>query len=986
MPQTTSSEFSAKDYESLINHRIEKVMMICSNYDAFIMEEDGRIESRIAKEYIDLNISNPPAFVWANTAAAARELLAGDAGIDLVICMFNERDRDIFPLATELKAQNREIPFVLLMHYSREIRKIVTSKFNDGIDFVFSWHGNADLILAIIKMYEDIKNADNDILGVGVQAILLVEDSIRYYSTYLPELYKLVLTQSHEFLREALNEDQQKNRKRSRPKILLATCYDEAVSLYDRYKGNFLGVITDVGMVLHKGEPADKEKQKAGLDLVDYIRKDSPYMPILMQSSQGELESVAHELGVGFVKKYSRTLFMQLSDYLKDEFGFGDFVFRDDNGMEHGRASNLIELNALLDKIPDNVLVSNTSKNMFSKWFFARGLFSLGMRFRAVHHDIAHEAREFIRHEILEYHKSVGRGIIARFSEDTYADYIRFTRLGEGSIGGKARGLAFLNRLVQKYSLFHAYEGISISIPRSVVITSDFFDQFIYENGLQYIIDAELTDEEILSEFVASRLPEALVSELRLYLDTVEYPLAIRSSSKLEDSSYQPFAGVYSTYMIPYIENKDQMLRTLDKAIKSVYASAFYNGSRTYVHSTGNLQSEEKMSVVIQDICGSEHNGLFFPMMSGVARSMNFYPIEGEAAEDGVVNVVFGLGKAVVEGDRTLRFNPKYPNKILQLSRTDLALRSTQSMMYALDLRPGAFKISKNDSINFANISVAEAMEHCPYNNLVFSTYDYASDMIRPGVNARGPRIVSYDSIFRYGRYPVAKALEDIMKICREELMNEVEIEFAVDTIPGGRLSLKLLQVRPIGHYSSNEEADIDSLEASLGTAFVKSKEALGIGFITGMTRIVYVSPDKFNPLKSNEIAREISSINSMLRESGEGYLLIGPGRWGSSVSSLGIPVIWSDISEAKMIVECSIEGLQVEPSQGTHFFQNITSLGVGYLSVDLVNDSAALDRNALDSLKCIHEGTYVRVLECPAELTAYIDRNSNRSIVGIKS
>lgn len=960
--------------------------MICSNYDAFIMEEDGRIESRIAKEYIDLNISNPPAFIWANTAASAREVLAKDRDIDMVICMFNEQDKDIFPLANELKAENRDIPFVLLMHYSREIRKIVTSKFDDGIDFVFSWHGNADLILAIIKMYEDIENADNDILEVGVQAILLVEDSIRYYSTYLPELYKLVLTQSHEFLKEALNEDQQKNRKRSRPKILLATCYEEAINIYDRYKGNFLGVITDVGMVLHKGEPANMEVQKAGIDLVNYIRKDSPYMPILMQSSQGELEENARALGVGFVKKYSRTLFMQLSDYLKDEFGFGDFVFRDDNGIEHGRASNLVELNALLDKIPDKVLVSNTSKNMFSKWFFARGLFSLGMRFRAVHHDDATEAREFIKHEILEYHKAVGRGIIARFSEDTYADYIRFTRLGEGSIGGKARGLAFLNRLVQKYTLFHAYEGISISIPRSVVITSDFFDQFIYENGLQYIIDAELTDEEILSEFVASRLPENLVAELKLYLDTVEYPLAIRSSSKLEDSSYQPFAGVYSTYMIPYIENKDQMLRTLDKAIKSVYASAFYNGSRTYVHSTGNLQSEEKMSVVIQDICGSEHNGLFFPMMSGVARSMNFYPIEGEDAEDGVVNVVFGLGKAVVEGDRTLRFNPKYPNKILQLSRTDLALRSTQSMMYALDLRPGAFKISKNDSINFANISVSEAIEHCPYNNLVFSTYDFASDMIRPGINVKGPRIVSYDAIFRYGRYPVAKALEDILKICREELMNEVEIEFAIDTIPNGRLSLKLLQVRPIGHYSGSDEADIDQLEKDLSTRLVSSKEALGIGFIHDMKKIVYVSPERFNPLKSNDIAREISKVNADLRNENSGYLLIGPGRWGSSVPSLGIPVIWSDISEAKMIVECSIEGLQVEPSQGTHFFQNITSLGIGYLSVDLVNNKDALNKDALDSLKCVYEGTYVKVLECPAELTAYIDRNSNRSIVGLKS
>lgn len=986
MTKQNTSDFSSKSYETLMRYRVRKVLMIGSNYDAFIMEEDGRIESRIEKEYMELNISNPPSFVWANTAEEARAIIAADQGIDMVICMFNEQDKDIFPFANDLKSEDRDIPFVLLMHYSREIRKKVTSKFDSGIDYVFSWHGNADLILAIIKLFEDQENADNDILEVGVQAILLVEDSIRYYSTYLPELYKLVLTQSNEFLKETLNEDQQRNRKRSRPKILLATCYEDAVNAYDKYKGNFLGIISDVGMVMHKGEPASKENHVAGIELVNYIRQDSPLMPVLMQSSQGNLEADAKAMGVGFVKKYSRTLFLQLAEYMKDEFGFGDFVFRDDNGVEYGRASNLTELNVLLDKIPDNILVSNTSKNMFSKWFFARGLFSLGMRFRSEHHEVADEARSFIQDQIKNYNRTVGRGIIAKFNEETYAEYIRFSRLGDGSIGGKARGLAFLNRLVQKHSLFDAYEGISVSIPRSIVITADYFDEFIYENGLQYIIETDLTDEEILSEFVASRLPEGLIAHLRKYLETVHYPLAVRSSSKLEDSNYQPFAGVYSTYMIPYIENRDQMLRTLDKAIKSVYASAFYNGSRTYVHSTGNLQSEEKMSVIIQDICGSEHNGLFYPMMSGVARSMNFYPVEGEEASEGVVNVVFGLGKAVVEGDRTLRVNPNYPTKIMQLSRTDLALRSTQSMMYALDLRPGAFKISKNDSINFVNISVSEAMEHCPYKHLVFSTYDYSCDMIRPGTNIMGPRIVSYDSIFRYGRFPVAQALKDIMEICRKELMNEVEIEFAIDVKKNGDLALKLLQVRPICEFSAQSDTDINELEASLDQKLVASKDALGTGFISEMSRIVYVPADRFNCLKSNEIRNEIAKVNATLRDEGKGYLLIGPGRWGSSVPSLGIPVIWSDISEAKMIVECSIDGLQVEPSQGTHFFQNITSLGVGYLSVDTVNDKQALNKDALDSLKCVYDGTYVKILETPVELTAYIDRNSNRSIVGIKS
>ncbi len=978
-------DFPTHTYESLMLYRIKRVLMICSNYDAFIMEEDGRIESRIAKEYMDLNISNPPSFIWTNTADSARKIIGEDSGIDMVICMYNEHDREIFPFAAELKSMGRDIPFVLLIHYSREIRKKVISSFDNGVDYLFSWHGNADLILAIIKLYEDSRNAENDILKVGVQALLLVEDSIRYYSTYLPELYKLVLTQSNEFLKETLNEDQQKNRKRSRPKILLARCYSEALELYGKYRGNFTGIITDVGMVNRVGDHESTENHMAGFDLVRYIRQDSPLMPILMQSSQGNLEKDAKAMNVGFVKKYSRTLFMQLSDYLKNEFGFGDFVFKDEDGAEYGRASSLFELSALVDKVPDDILVSNTSRNMFSKWFFARGLFGLGTRFRGEHHIVAGEAREFIKNQIYAYHKSVGRGIIARFSADNYADYIRFARVGDGSIGGKARGLAFLNRLIQKYSLFHAYEGISISIPRMIVIASDWFDEFIQENGLQYIIDSELTDDEILSEFVASRLPESLIALLRKYLETVRTPLAIRSSSKLEDSNYQPFAGVYSTYMIPCIENGDQMLRMLDKAIKSVYASAFYNGSRTYVHSTGNLQSEEKMSVIIQDICGSRHAGLYYPMMSGVARSVNYYPVEGESPQDGVVNAVYGLGKAVVDGDRTLRFNPGYPGKILQLSRNDLALNSTQSMMYALDLRPGAFKISKNDSINLVTLPVTEALEQDPNRDLVFSTFDLSNDMIVPGTHASGPRIVSYDAILKYGRFPVAKALDDILKICRKELMGEVEIEFAADLRSDGRLALRLLQVRPVGEYGAHSDADFDALRNSLTETYVTSKEALGNGFMEGIDRIVYISPAVFDTLKTREMAAEVARINASLREEGHGYLLIGPGRWGSSVPSLGIPVIWSDISEARMIVECSIEGLRVEPSQGTHFFQNITSLGVGYVSVDTVEDPSSLNTGALDGLKCLFSGTYARVLECPEGFTAYVDRKSNRAVVGVK-
>lgn len=978
-------DFRNTHFSSLIKFRIKRILMICSNYDAFIMEEDGKIESQVYKEYVGLNMSNPPTFVWVESAAAARQTLENEPDIDMIICMYNEIDKDIFPLAADLKAEGKQIPFVLLMHYSKQIRKKVMSQTDSGVDFVFSWHGNADLILAIIKLFEDKRNADYDILETGVQAIMLVEDSIRYYSTYLPELYKLILKQSNEFLKETLNEDQQKNRKRSRPKILLATCYDEAFATYEKYRNHFLGIISDVGMVVHKGDPPKTEKLDAGIDLVHHIRQDDPMMPILLQSSQVSVADVAKRLNVGFLKKYSRTLFLQLSDYIKEEFGFGDFVFRDGKGVVYGRAANLQELEEVIKHVPDNILVSNTSKNMFSKWFFARGLFTLANKFRLEHHDDASEAREFLIKEVQAYHKAMGRGIIAEFSNGNYDRYISFARMGDGSLGGKARGLAFMNRLIEKHSLTDRYENISISIPRSIVISTEYFDEFILENGLQYVIDSELSDDEILSEFVASRLPEGLISGLKTYLKTVDTPLAVRSSSKLEDSNYQPFAGVYSTYMIPHVDNKDMMLRILDKAIKSVYASVFYNGSRTYIQTTGNLQSEEKMAVVIQNICGSEHNGLYYPLISGVGRSVNFYPIGGERMEDGIVNVVFGLGKSVVEGGKTLRFSPEFPKKILQLSQPYLAMRDSQKMMFALDLRPGAFKISRNEGVNLAHIPVTEVIPDYANSNLVFSTYSAVNSRIVPGVEESGARIVSFDAILKYGKYPLAKALSEIMDICRKELLCEVEIEFAADVAPSGKLSLKLLQVRPISSYSAEQEVNFDELKTSLGTLFLESGKALGNGFVNDVSHIVYIAPDKFNSLSTREIAAELAEINNTFKSRNEGYILIGPGRWGSSDPNLGIPVIWSDISEAKMIVEYSMPGFQVEPSQGTHFFQNITSLGVGYLSIDTVAGDGNVDFDALGGLDCEQAMKYAVVLHTEEPITAYIERNTNRALAGIR-
>jgi len=982
-------ELKGTDYKSLIKFRIRKILMICSNYDAFILEEDGQIESQIYREYIDLNISNPPQFVWVQTASQAREILNTVVGIDMVMCMYNAADKEIFTLASELKQEGRSLPFVLLTHFSKEVYRRLAQLDTSSIDYMFSWHGNADLIVAIIKLFEDLKNADDDILGVGVQAILLVEDSVRYYSTYLPELYKMIIKQSAEFMKETLNVQQRKFLKRSRPKILLATNLDDAMAMYSKYKSKLLGVISDVGFNVHKGDKPEDEKLDAGIDLVKHIRKDNPTMPILLQSSQDSISAQAERLGVGFLRKYSKTLMLQLSEYIRDEFGFGDFVFRDKERREYGHASNLKELEHMMRNVPDDVLLYTTSKNMFSKWFLARGLFTLGGKFkdaRLSHFGTVQEMRDYISQQIHDYHALMGRGVIAHFDTESYGRHIWFARMGDGSLGGKARGLAFLNSMVYKHKLSDKYENVKISIPRTVVIATDYFDQFILENDLQYVIDAEVSDEEILSEFVAARLPEKLVEQLRVYVNTARSPFAVRSSSKLEDSSYQPFAGVYSTYMVPLVENRDQMLRMLGKAIKSVYASVFYSGSRTYIQTTGNLLSEEKMAVVVQSICGTEYDGLYYPMMSGVARSVNFYPIGNEKPEDGIVNLAFGLGKTVVDGGNTLRFSPKFPKKILQLSDPKLALRDTQKQMYALDLRPGAFKISRDDGVNLANPQIAEVLPSFPHPELVASTFSLENNRMVPGISANGPRVISFDSILKYGRFPIPQILTDIMEICRKAMMCDIELEFAVDVVPGKlgqEIMIKLLQVRPVAEFGDDQGLSIEKAEEIINSRLITSDKALGSGFFDGMKYILSIPSSSFDSAKTRDMALEVASLNKRLKEERASYLLIGPGRWGSSDPWLGVPVIWSDISEAKMIVETAIPGYRIEPSQGTHFFQNITSLGVGYLTVDTVYGDGNVDEAAISELECVYDGEYVKLYKAPEGLMGYIDRQSNKSIIG---
>jgi len=973
------------NYASLMQKRIRKVLLICSSYDAYTLEEDGRIDGQINREYFDLNLSNPPSFTRVNTSTEALDLLRNHDDFDLVISMLNVGELDVFHFATQLKNERPGIPVVLLTHFTRDLYRRLDAEDRSGIDYIFSWHGNADLILAIIKLIEDRMNAEADILGVGVQSILLVEDSIRYYSTYLPAIYKLVLQQSAEFRKEALNEQQQMLRKRARPKILLATNYEEAVSLYERYKENLLGVISDVGFVLHKNDPASSEKLDAGIDLCRLIKNDDPNMPFLLQSSQESMRQKAEELGVGFIVKYSKTLLMELGAYISQEFAFGDFVFKDlHTGTVIGRARNLKDMQHLVMDIPEEVLLYHAERNRLSKWMFSRGLFSLGNLLRKTSHthfDTTDELRRFIVHAITDYRILQGHGVVARFNPDTYSRYIWFARIGEGSLGGKARGLAFVNNVLQKYNLLDKYEGVKIMLPRTVVVATDYFDQFIQENGLQYVIGADVSDEEILSEFVSSRLPEALVSDLRAYIRHATGPLAVRSSSKLEDSHYQPFAGIYSTYMIPLTANEDQMLRLLGKAIKSVYASVFFASSRAYIQASSNLLSEEKMAVIIQDVCGSEDSGYFFPTISGVARSLNFYPIGDERPEDGIVNLAFGLGKMVVEGGLTLRFSPKHPQSILQLSTPEMALRDTQREMYALNLKPEEFKTSLDDAINLQRFEINK-VRHFRNLRYVASTWDMQNQRISDSSFEEGRKIITFSQILKYGTLPLAEILSDLLAMGEQEMRTPVEIEFAVNMdVPYGEDRIfNFLQIRPIVNSQNGCSLDWDSVDTS--KALIYAESALGLGAIEGVSDIIYVRREAFDKAQTRQIASEISKLNTGLRAEQRLYVLVGPGRWGSSDPWLGIPVRWTDISEARVIVECGLEDFRVEPSQGTHFFQNLISFGAGYLTLNPFMGDGYFDQARLDAMPAVFKNEYLRHVRFPEPLYIYIDGRKNKGMV----
>ncbi len=981
MKEDSLSQLYLKDtaFQDLMQKRIFNVLLIASPYDAFMMEEDGRVEEQLYFEYVSLNLSSPPRVTQVNTTEDALNALA-HKHFDLIITMPGVDISETFSGAKEIKVLFPNIPIVVLTPFSKKVSRRLANEDLSGIDYVFSWLGNVDLLLAIIKLLEDKMNADNDINDVGVQMILLVEDSVRFYSSVLPHLYKFLLKQSLEFSTEALNPHEQMLRMRGRPKVMLARDYEEAVQLYEKYGENMLGVISDVSFK-RNGE----KDSHAGLKLAEYLRGKDPYLPIIIESSEIENADKVHAFDGVFLDKNSKKLPVDLGEAIMDNFGFGDFVVRDPETEEEiMRIKSLNEMQYHIFDIPAEALFYHASYNDISRWLYSRAMFPIAEVIKNHRFNTIEEAptvRQLFFDLIVKYRKMKNRGVVAVFRKERFDHYSNFARIGQGSLGGKGRGLAFIDSIIKKNPVCDNFEGVTVSIPRTVVLCTDIFDEFMSHNNLYPVALSDLPDEEILRYFLQARLPERLVEDFFALFEVVDKPLAIRSSSLLEDSHYQPFAGIYSTYMIPHVDDRYEMLRMLSDAIKGVYASVFYADSKAYMNATSNVIDQEKMAVIIQEVVGKEYEGYYYPSFSGVGRSLNYYPINDEIPEDGVAEIAVGLGKYIVDGGLSLRFSPRHADKVLQTSTLDLALRDTQTRLYALDMKNVTDDFRVDDGFNIAKIKVQDAAMAGSLRYMV-STYDYMDQMIRDGEFGDGRRVVTFANILQHKVYPLAEAVDFMLQKGQEEMGRPIEIEFAgtVDVNGDKKGNLYWLQIRPI--IDRKELVDDSILSVPDEDVILRSNTALGHGNVENVDTIVYVRPENFSSSNNSLIAREIEKINRNFTLQGESYVLVGPGRWGSSDTALGIPVKWPNISQAKIIVESSLSNYRIEPSQGTHFFQNLTSFGVGYFTIDTSSHDGIYDIDYLNALPAVYESDYVRIVKFDKPLAIGINGRKGVGVV----
>ncbi|MDD9301968.1 MAG: phosphoenolpyruvate synthase PpsA [Desulfobacter sp.] len=968
---TRSGEPSIKIYHELMASKVEDILLVSSPYDAFIMEEERRLSNRIINEYKGLNLSKPPKLSWASSAQDAFDRLEKKL-FDLLLAMPSLDGMDVYAFAEQVKQRYSDLPFFLLLHNTCDVNQYICAEAGTAVDRTYIWGGNADLLLAIIKNFEDEKNVAFDTQNAKVRVIIMVEDSPYHYSSFLPVLYKQIVLQTQSVIDDSINEEHRLLKMRGRPKILVAHNYEEAIGLYERYKPYVLSVFSDMRYSL-----AGREDPQAGHKLLTWIKSEIPDLPVLILSTEEENRKSVEQIPATFINKNSNNLHDQIKTFFVANLGFGAFVFRMPDGEEIARASNLRAIEQLLPEIPDESILFHTRKNDFSRWLMARSEidFALSLKpYTVEDFGDAAELKRFLADSIRARRRGRRQGYVIEFDSEKFDPDTDFMKIGTGSLGGKARGLAFMAHQLKRDSFLRdKFPGVDVTIPQTFVIATDGFKCFVEENNLGRLLDSdpEPEDEQLVAHFLGARFPDRLKKNLSAYLENVNYPIAVRSSSLFEDAHYQPFAGLYHTYMLPNSDpSLEKRLERLIMAVKLVYASTYMKAPRSYARSTMHRTEDEEMAVVLQQLTGIPYQNYFYPAISGVAQSYNFYPIAHLKAEEGISYIALGLGKIVMEGGKTLRFCPQYPQFLPQFSIVEDILENSQKYFYALktDEFPSQEKfLTSSQEPTLVKLDLGDARDH-PLVQSLSSTFHVQDNRIRDSFSEKGFPVLTFANILKYNAFPLAEILREVTSMGSRWMGASVEVEFAVNLPVQGRPEFSLLQIRPMGQYKQN--MDVEIRESDVKQAFCYSSLSLGNGEYKDIYDLVYVDPEVFDPAKTMEIAKEINKINSLFNASNGKYVLIGPGRWGSSDRWLGIPVGWNDISNVGVMVETSIESIKADPSQGSHFFQNITSLGISYITVQDRGDDfidygffSCQDCTTTRYLKHIHFNTPIKIL-----------------------
>ena len=967
-----------KIYYELMPYRVREILLVSSPYFFFIMEEDGRLTEKIIHEYRGLNLINPPRLTWVPDSREAFRALS-DKKFDLVIFMPREGDMTPRQFGKQLKSKHKDLPLFLLAHATSDLLFDPKYSYTPFVDKTFIWCGNTDLMIALIKSVEDRMNVSFDTRRASVRVIIMVEDSPYYCSSVLPLLYREIVAQTQAVMEDSLNEEHRILKMQARPKILLAQSYEEALSLYKGYKQHLLCIISDIRFRKNGGID-----DQAGFSLLSKIKEKSPDIPLLIFSAEEANRKKALEIPALFLNKSSPSLHMEISSFLIKHLGFGDFIFRLPNGNVITTAANLREMEKVLPSIPLDSIHHHASRHHFSTWFMARSEIQLASELRHVNVNDFADSQTIKEHLITclrHRRKNLQAGVITDFSFLTFDTDTDFIKVGKGSLGGKARGLAFmLSLLKQNPDLKRKFQDVTINVPRSLVISTEGFDSFITENNLKSLCTSSHSDAQIKMFFLNAELPQWLCNQLELFLKSTCYPLAIRSSSLLEDDQFHPSAGIYSTYMIPNNhENLQVRMKQLTNAIKLVYASTYLNIPRLLSQSTVHRTEDEKMAVIVQQLVGKPFGDCFYPAISGVARSYNFYPISHMKPEDGIAQIALGLGTIVVENAFGLRFCPAYPLVLPQFSLVNDILDNSQRFFYALDLRPSASSFKSPADFTLKKIDTHDASDHDAV-KFASSTYFPEDRRIRDSFISKGHHIITFANILKYNVLPLPEILSEILKIGQEGMGSAIEIEFAVNIAfpTDQKPEFSLLQIRPMTSGKTNTRVSIKDEDISQALCF--STHSLGNGIQT-VSAIVFVKPDKFDTARTIDMAAEISKINHTFQMKKQKYLLIGPGRWGSADPHLGIPVKWNDISAVAAIVETKTGSLRAEPSQGSHFFHNITSHGISYISIsDSENDF--IDWDWLLSLPFKRESQFLRIAEFTPPVTIKSDGKKSQACV----